>query len=103
MQTTATSAPLRWNAFTESGEAPVDILKVTDEAERSQRDALARLRGRRDQAQVEARLAALGQAASEGHNVIPAMLDCARAYCTLHEIRDVLERVYGSYREPVFF
>jgi methylmalonyl-CoA mutase N-terminal domain/subunit len=91
------------NAFTESGEAPVDILKVTDEAERSQRDALARLRGRRDQAQVEARLAALGQSASEGHNVIPAMLDCARAYCTLHEIRDVLERVYGSYREPVFF
>ena len=34
---------------------------------------------------------------------MPAMLDCARAYCTLHEIRDVLERVYGSYREPVFF
>jgi methylmalonyl-CoA mutase N-terminal domain/subunit len=91
------------NAFTESGEAPVDILKVTDEAERSQREALARLRARRDQARVDARLAALGSAASEGRNVIPAMLDCARAYCTLHEIRDVLERVYGSYREPVFF
>ena len=91
------------NAFTESGEAPVDILKVTDEAERSQRESLARLRARRDQSLVEARLAALGRAASEGGNVIPAMLDCARAYCTLHEIRDVLERVYGAYREPVFF
>ena len=36
-------------------------------------------------------------------NVIPAMLDCARAYCTLFEIRHALEEVYGAYREPVFF
>ena len=36
-------------------------------------------------------------------NIIPAMLDCARAYCTLYEIRHVLEEIYGSYREPVFF
>jgi methylmalonyl-CoA mutase, N-terminal domain len=35
--------------------------------------------------------------------VIPAMLDCARAYCTLFEIRHVLEEIYGNYREPVFF
>jgi methylmalonyl-CoA mutase N-terminal domain/subunit len=31
------------------------------------------------------------------------MLDAARADATLFEIRDALERVYGSYREPVFF
>jgi methylmalonyl-CoA mutase N-terminal domain/subunit len=91
------------NAFTESGDSPVEILKVADTAERAQRDALARLRATRDAALVEARLAALGREVAEGRNVIPAMLDCARAYCTLHEIRDVLERIYGSYREPVFF
>jgi methylmalonyl-CoA mutase N-terminal domain/subunit len=34
---------------------------------------------------------------------MPAMLDCARAYCTLFEIRHALEEVYGAYREPVFF
>jgi len=34
---------------------------------------------------------------------MPAMLDCARAYCTLFEIRHVLEEIYGNYREPVFF
>ena len=42
-------------------------------------------------------------AAAEDRNIIPAMLDCARAYCTLYEIRHVLEEIYGSYREPVFF
>jgi methylmalonyl-CoA mutase N-terminal domain/subunit len=35
--------------------------------------------------------------------VIGPMLDCARVYCTLYEIRHALERVYGAYREPVFF
>jgi len=31
------------------------------------------------------------------------MLDCARAIAPLYEIRHVLEEIYGSYREPVFF
>jgi len=31
------------------------------------------------------------------------VLDTARAYCTLYEIRAALESVFGAYREPVFF
>ncbi len=91
------------NAFTESDDAPVAILKVADTAERAQREGLARLRASRDARLVDSRLEALREAAELGRNIIPAMLDCARAYCTLFEIRHVLERVYGSYREPVFF
>jgi methylmalonyl-CoA mutase N-terminal domain/subunit len=91
------------NAFTESDDAPVAILKVADTAERAQREGLARLRASRDEALVTSRLEALRAAAEQDRNVIPAMLDCARAYCTLFEIRHVLERIYGSYREPVFF
>jgi len=91
------------NEFVEESEAPVDILKVGDEAERTQRARMAALRSERDAGRVEAALAALAEAAREERNVIPAMLDCARAYCTLFEIRHVLEEIYGSYREPVFF
>jgi methylmalonyl-CoA mutase N-terminal domain/subunit len=91
------------NEFVEEAEPPVDILKVGDEAERTQRERMAALRARRDTALVETRLEALRVAAAEGRNIIPAMLDCARAYCTLFEIRHVLEKIYGSYREPVFF
>jgi len=61
------------------------------------------LRGRREAAVVRRRLDALADAARQDRNVIPAMLDCARAYATLFEIRDALETVHGSYREPVFF
>jgi methylmalonyl-CoA mutase N-terminal domain/subunit len=91
------------NDFVEEAEAPVQILKVGDAAEQTQRDRLARVRATRDAALVAARLDALRQAAADDRNVIPAMLDCARAYCTLFEIRHVLEEIYGSYREPVFF
>jgi methylmalonyl-CoA mutase N-terminal domain/subunit len=91
------------NDFVEEAEAPVEILKVGDAAEQTQRERLARVRAERDQALVECRLEELRRAARNDQNIIPAMLDCARAYCTLFEIRHVLEETYGSYREPVFF
>src|SRR3954453_21684060 len=91
------------NDFVEEAEAPVEILKVGDDAERTQRERMRQLRASRDEGVVQQRLAALGEAAAQDRNIIPAMLDCARAYCTLFEIRHVLEAIYGSYREPVFF
>jgi methylmalonyl-CoA mutase N-terminal domain/subunit len=91
------------NDFVEEAEAPVEILKVGDQAERTQRERMARLRSNRDTALGAERLEALRRAAADDRNIIPAMLDCARAYCTLFEIRHVLEEIYGSYREPVFF
>ena len=91
------------NDFVEEHEPALDILRIGEDADRTQRDRLQALRASRDAAAVTSSLAALRSAALADQNVIPAMLDCARAYCTLHEIRDVLERVYGAYREPVFF
>jgi len=91
------------NDFVEEAEAPVEILKVGDEAEQTQRERMQRLRASRNRELVQERLEALRAAAAEDRNIIPAMLDCARAYCTLFEIRHVLEEIYGSYREPIFF
>ena len=91
------------NDFVVERDHPVDILKVNDEADAIQRRRLADLRARRDPAAVERALEALQSAAEADQNVIPPMLDCARAYCTLYEIRHALERVYGAYREPIFF
>jgi len=91
------------NDFLSADDHPVEILKVSDDAEETQRRRLARLRAERDQALVHDRLETLRQAAASESNVIGPMLDCARAYCTLYEIRHALESVYGAYREPVFF
>lgn len=91
------------NDYVEEDEPPVEILKIGGDAEESQRQRMTRLRAERDDTLVQERLAELGRAAKEDRNIIPAMLDCARAYCTLYEIRHVLEEIYGAYREPVFF
>ena len=91
------------NDFIEDEAAPPEILRIGEEADRTQRARMAALRATRDQAGVEKALGALRSAAAADQNVMPAMLGCARAYCTLYEIREVLERVYGAYREPVFF
>jgi methylmalonyl-CoA mutase N-terminal domain/subunit len=91
------------NQFTAGEDRPVEILRVTDQADALQRRRLADLRGRRNAGTVERRLDELRAAAAAEGNVIPAMLACARAYCTLYEIRHALEEVYGAYREPIFF
>jgi methylmalonyl-CoA mutase N-terminal domain/subunit len=90
------------NAFEDTDEAELEILKVTEEPGAVQQARLAELRDNRDSSRVDRCLAEL-RAAADGRNVIPAMLECARSYCTLYEIRHVLEEVYGAYREPVFF
>jgi methylmalonyl-CoA mutase N-terminal domain/subunit len=91
------------NAFTNEDEPEPEILKIGASVDETQRRRLAELRARRDAGQVERCLAELKAAGERDANVIPAMLDCARAYCTLFEIRHALEEVYGAYREPVFF
>jgi len=91
------------NEFLSEDDHPVEILKVSNDAEDEQRRRLARVRAERDTALVERRLDVLRQAAESDQNVIGPMLDCARAYATLYEIRHALERVWGAYREPVFF
>ncbi len=91
------------NAFVTEDEPELEVLRVTKSADETQRRRLAELRARRDDTRVQTTLAALRAAAEREENVIPPMLDCARAYCTLFEIRHALEEVYGAYREPVFF
>jgi methylmalonyl-CoA mutase N-terminal domain/subunit len=88
---------------TEEGELTIPLLKVSEEAERDQRARMAAMRASRDDAVVQSRLGALREAARTDANLMPFILECARAYCTLYEIRAAMEDVFGAYREPVFF
>jgi methylmalonyl-CoA mutase N-terminal domain/subunit len=81
----------------------IPVLRVGEEVDRAQRDQLAKLRRDRDQPLLTQRLNALRDAARTDANLIPYILDCARAYGTLYEIRHAMEEVFGAYREPVFF
>ena len=92
------------NEFTaENEEITIPLLKVGQEAEREQRARMAAMRASRDNAAVTANLESLRSAARGSQNLVPFILECARSYATLYEIRAALEDVFGTYREPVFF
>ena len=87
---------------TDEPELKIELLKIGD-TELHQRERLAKLRAERDGELVKKRLGELRAAAKTTENLLPHILDCARAYCTLYEIRAAMEEVFGAYREPVFF
>jgi methylmalonyl-CoA mutase N-terminal domain/subunit len=88
---------------TDEPELTIPVLRVGAEVDRDQRERLATLRATRDAGIVEQRIEALRSAAATDANLIPFILDCARAGGTLYEIRHAMEHVFGAYREPVFF
>ena len=91
------------NCHTKTVEEPLEILRVSHEVEREQNRVLAKRRADRDGARVEAALAALVDVARTDANMVPAMLDAARAEATLGEICDALRGEWGDYREPPRF
>ena len=88
---------------TDEPELAIPVLRVGADVDAAQRQRLKQLRETRDQNLVRQRLDALRSAASTDANLIPYILDCARARATLYEIRHAMEQVFGAYREPVFF
>jgi methylmalonyl-CoA mutase N-terminal domain/subunit len=92
------------NEFREgSQDSEIDVLRIDPAVEPRQRERMARLRRERDAVKVQAALAKLEAAARGEENLFPHLLECAHAYCTLYEIRHAMEKVFGSYKEPVFF
>ena len=88
---------------TDEPELTIPLLRVGEDTTILQRERLSKLRATRDNDLVKRRLTELTAAAATTENLIPHILDCARAFCTLYEIRAAMESVFGAYREPVFF
>jgi methylmalonyl-CoA mutase N-terminal domain/subunit len=78
-------------------------MRVSHEVERVQAAELAQRRAARDQAAVDAALAAMLAAARSGANMIAPILDAARAEATLGEICGALRDEWGGYFEAPAF
>jgi len=91
------------NCYPETVEQPLDILRISHEVELEQRRVLAERRGHRDDAAVRAALDRLVAVARTEENMVPVMLDAARAEATLGEICDALRSIWGTYSEPARF
>jgi methylmalonyl-CoA mutase N-terminal domain/subunit len=91
------------NKYRHEDDDPLPILRIDPALERKQVGRVQAVRARRDASAVESALSTVRSAADTGQNLMPSLLDAARAHATEGEIVEALQSVFGSYTEtPVF-
>ncbi len=92
------------NIFTTDDPTPDIRGYAMDERNASiQLERLANVKSNRDSAKVHRCLDDLAKASGQNINLMPLLLECARAYCTVGEITSVLKEIWGEYTQPVVF
>jgi methylmalonyl-CoA mutase N-terminal domain/subunit len=91
------------NDYRLDAEEGIPTLRIDPAMERKQAGRLEATRAARDSGAVERSLVELRRAATEGKNLMPRLLDAARARASEGEMIGALQEVFGSYTEqPVF-
>jgi methylmalonyl-CoA mutase, N-terminal domain len=91
------------NRYQMAGEPEVEILRIDPALEEKQIARVRSVRERRDAAAADGALAKLKEGAAGDANLMPLIIDCARANVTMGEMCDALRDVWGVWREtPVF-
>ncbi len=85
------------NRFQSDEPQPVPVFKLDPTVAERQFAKLKSVREKRDAAKVQATLARLRQDCASGANVMPAVLECVKAYVTIGEIGQVWREVFGEY------
>jgi methylmalonyl-CoA mutase len=91
------------NKYRLEKEDPIDILDIDNTAVRlSQIERLKKLRAERNEAEVQAALAAITKAAeTEKGNLLELAIDAAKKRASLGEISDACEKVAGRYKAVI--
>ncbi|ADL10538.1 methylmalonyl-CoA mutase [Corynebacterium pseudotuberculosis] len=98
------------NKYVVEEDEQIEVLKVDNTKVRAEQiEKLAKLRAERDETEVKRTLEALTEAARMetkepgdlDHNLLKLAVDCARAKCSIGEISDALEDVFGRHEAEI--
>ena len=91
------------NRYQQAPDRELELLRIPPGLERKQIGRVQAVRAARDSAAAETTLSALREAAATERNLMPPLIDAARAHATEGEIIQSLQQVFGTYTEtPVF-
>jgi methylmalonyl-CoA mutase N-terminal domain/subunit len=79
----------------------LELYRADPQIGERQRQKLAEVRSRRDEARVKKTLAQVGEAARGTVNMMSSISDAVKAYASIGEICAVLREHFGTYHEPV--
>jgi methylmalonyl-CoA mutase N-terminal domain/subunit len=85
------------NAFVEAEEKPIDTLVIDHTVEKEQIAHLCERKQKRDNEAVRRHLDAVKRVAATKDNLMPALIDAARARCTVGELVNAMADVFGRY------
>jgi methylmalonyl-CoA mutase N-terminal domain/subunit len=93
------------NRFQTDEEPPeVEGYEMDEKARLRQLERLAEVKRSRSAADVRRTLDALSAAAArDNDNLMPRLVDCVKAYCTVGEMVDVLKDQWGEFQQPAVF
>ena len=87
------------NKFQGAKDPEPTLLKIDDSIRDLQTEKLKKLKSSRDEQRAQQCLNAIEEAAVNGNNLMPPVLDAVEHYCTLGEIAEKLRNVFGEYRQ----
>ncbi|HLW67432.1 MAG TPA: methylmalonyl-CoA mutase family protein [Gemmataceae bacterium] len=85
------------NAFVEPEETPLETLVIDPAVEQEQIALLRKIKSQREQTAVLRCLNEVKRTAATKKNLMPALIDAARARCTVGELVNALADVFGKY------
>ena len=86
------------NKFTADEKNSIPPFKIDDTIRLIQTEKLNSLRATRNGNVVADRLSKIKNAALDGTNLMPFVIEAVENHCTLGEISDVLREVFGEYK-----
>jgi methylmalonyl-CoA mutase N-terminal domain/subunit len=90
------------NKYQIEDEPPLELLRIGADVERTQAQRVRQRKQARNAAAVGAALASVKQAAADGTNLMPPIIEAVKQECTVGEISDVFRDVFGVYRDPAW-
>ena len=91
------------NAFEETQEQGLPILKIARAVERTQIRRLKKIKAQRGANKLKRAMKRLNTAVRDNAPLMPFVLEAVRARATVGEITEIFKSVYGSYREKSTF
>ena len=90
------------NKYVESNEKPINILRISRKAQKSQVSKLLSVKQERDEKKVMKALSELESALrNPEENSMPYIISAVESYATLEEISNVGRNVFGGWKEPI--
>jgi methylmalonyl-CoA mutase N-terminal domain/subunit len=85
------------NAFQEAEEKPIETLVIDDAVEKEQAARLKERKAKRDGGEVRRLLGEVRRVAATKENLMPVLIEAARARCTVGELMNAMADVFGRY------